>query len=88
MLASGTPPVFSSGWRHFGLTYAQPYVMVFQGAGYEVKEASNFNFSRDFSIAITFSATDVDTSQGLLYKGSGSPNTPPELRMSYRVGIR
>lgn len=87
MLASATPPVFSSGWRHFALTYTQPYVMLLQGAGFAVKDASNFNFSRDFSIAITFSATDVDTPQGLLYKGTGSPNTPPELRMSYRVGI-
>ena len=37
----GTPPVFSSGWRHFALTYAQPYVMLCQGAGFEVKQASN-----------------------------------------------
>jgi hypothetical protein len=87
MHASATPPVFSSGWRHFALTYAQPYVMLLQGAGFAVKEASNLNFSRDFSIAITFSATDVDTPQGLVYKGTGSPNTPPELSMSYRVGI-
>ena len=87
MQASGTPPVFSSGWRHFALTYAQPYVMVLQGAGFAVQDASNFNFSRDFSIALTFSATDVDTPQGLLYKGTGSTNTPPELNMSYRVGI-
>ena len=32
-----TPPVFNSGWRHFALTYSQPYVMFMDGAGFEVK---------------------------------------------------
>ena len=88
MSATTTPPVFSSGWQHFALTYTQPYVMLCQGAGFEVKKAANYNFNRDFSIAITFSALDINTAQGLLYKGTGSDNTSPELDMSYRVGIK
>ncbi|HVH76575.1 MAG TPA: hypothetical protein VM755_16790 [Stellaceae bacterium] len=87
MHAVATPPVFSSGWRHFALAYSQPYVMLCQGAGYEVKNATNYNFSRDFSIAMTFSASDVMTEQGLLYKGTGSEIPASELSMSYRVGI-
>jgi hypothetical protein len=82
-----TPPVFSSGWRHFALTYTQPYAMLCAGAGFEVKKADNFNFNRDFSIAMTFAASDVTTNQGLLYKGTGSDITPPELSMSYRVAV-
>ena len=87
MQAPTTPPVFSSRWRHFALTYEQPYTMLCQGAGFEVKDGTNFNFSRDFSIAMTFSASDVDDEQGLLYKGTGSDNTSPELDMSYRVAV-
>ena len=87
MHAVTTPPVFSSAWRHFALTYQQPYVMLCNGAGFEVKRATNYNFNRDFSIAMTFAAQDVNTAQGLLYKGTGSDITSPELSMSYRVGI-
>ena len=87
MQAVTTPPVMSSGWRHFSLTYDQPYTILCEGSGFEVKQASNYNFNRDFSIAMTFSASDVNTTQGLLYKGTGSDNTSPELSMSYRVGI-
>ena len=87
MHATCTPPVFSSRWRHFALTYAQPYVIMCQGAGFEVQQASNFDFDRDFSIVMTFAATDVNTAQGLLYKGTGSDITSPELSMSYRVAI-
>jgi hypothetical protein len=82
-----TPPVFSSGWRHVALTYEQPYTMLCQGGGFEVKKGDNFNFNRDFSVAMTFSVTDVNTSQGLVYKGTGSDNTTPELAMSYRIGV-
>jgi len=87
MQAVTTPPVMSSGWRHFSLTYEQPYTILCKGSGFEVSQASNYNFNRDFSIAMTFSASDVNTTQGLLYKGTGSDNTSPELDMSYRVGI-
>ena len=85
--ATAAPPVFSSGWRHVAVTYQQPYTMLCQGAGFEVKKANSYNFNRDFSIAMTFSATDVDVEQGLLYKGTGSDVTPPQLEMSYRVGL-
>ena len=87
MHAVTAPPVFTSGWRHFALTYAQPYVMLCLDAGFEVKQASNYNFDRNFSIAMTFSAHDVSSPQGLLYKGTGGPVPAPELSMSYRVGI-
>ena len=95
--AAVTPPMPSSGWRHFALTYQQPYVMLFDranstsrdtGSAFEVKNGSNYDFSRDFSIAMTFSSTDVTSQQGLLYKGTGSDITSPELSMSYSVGIQ
>ncbi len=86
--ATSTPPVFSSGWRHVALTYQQPYTMLCQGAGFEVKKGDNFNFNRDFSIAMTFSVSDNNTEQGLLYKGTGSDTTSPQLTMSYRVGVK
>ena len=35
------------------------------------KKGDNFNFSRDFSIAMTFSELRLDATQGLLYKGTG-----------------
>lgn len=85
--AAATPPVFSSGWRHIALTYQQPYTMLCQGGGFEVKKGDNYNFNRDFSIAMTFSASDIDTEQGLLYKGTGSDTTTPQLITSYRVGL-
>ena len=87
MHAVTAPPVFTSGWRHFALTYAQPYVMLCLDAGFEVKQASNYNFDRNFSIAMTFSAHDVNSPQGLLYKGTGGPVPAPQLSLSYRVGI-
>ena len=58
-----------------------------EGAGFEVKQATNFDFNRDFSIAMTFAASDVNTNQGLLYKGTGSDITSPQLSMSYRVAV-
>ena len=79
MQAVTTPPVFSSRWRHLALTYSQPYVMMCKGAGFEVKDGSNYDFNRNFSIAMTFSASDVNTEQGLLYKGTASPITSPQL---------
>ena len=58
-----------------------------EGAGFEVKQATNYDFNRDFSIAMTFAASDVNTNQGLLYKGTGSDITSPQLSMSYRVAV-
>ncbi len=87
MQAVTTPPVFTSRWRHFALTYSQPYVMLCLGAGFEVKDGTNYNFNRNFSIAMTFSVTDVNTQQGLLYKGTASSITSPELSFSYQVGV-
>ena len=58
--------------------------MLCQGGGFEVKKGSSYNFNRDFSIAMTFSVSDVNTEQGLLYKGTGSDATTPQLSMSYR----
>ncbi|MBS1854108.1 MAG: hypothetical protein JST11_01990 [Acidobacteria bacterium] len=88
MRAKTTPPVLTSGWRHFALTYEQPYVMLCDGAPFEVKQGTNYNFNREFSIAITFSASDVVSKQGLLYKGTGSSIPSPDLSMSYSVAIR
>ena len=87
MQAIATPPVFSSRWRHFALSYDQPYTMVCQGGGYEVADGTNYDLNGDFSVAMTFAASDVTTNQGLVYKGTGSANTTPSLAMSYRVGI-
>ena len=86
--AEATPPVFSSGWRHVALTYEQPYTLLCQGAGFEVKKGSNYNFNRDFSIAMTFALSDGSLDQGLLYKGTASDITTPQLSMSYRVGVQ
>jgi hypothetical protein len=87
MHAVTSAPVFTSGWRHFALTYAQPYVIWCDGAGFEVKQAANYNFDRNFSIAMTFSVSDANTPQGLLYKGTAGPVPPPQLDWSYRVGV-
>jgi hypothetical protein len=88
MTAAPTPPVISSGWEHFALSYVQPYTIVCNGgAGFEVAQGKNFNFTRDFSIAMTFSVSDVNTAQGLLYKGTASGTTSPYTDMSYRVGV-
>ena len=87
MHAGTTPPVFSSSWRHFALTYDQPYLILCNGAGFEVQQATNYDVSRDFTIAMTFAAADVTSKQGLLYKGTGSDVTSPQLDMSYRVEI-
>jgi hypothetical protein len=87
MQAVTTPPVFSSRWRHFALTYQQPYTMVCQGDGYEVADGTNFDVSGDFSLAMTFAASDVQTVQSLVYKGTGSNNTAPSLAMSYELSI-
>src|SRR5207302_460561 len=39
------------------------------------------------SIATTFAVSDASFDQGLLYKGTASDITTPQLSMSYRVGV-
>ena len=56
--------------------------------GFEVKKGDNYNFNRDFSIAMTFASPTGPLDQGLLYKGTGSDITTPQLSMSYRVGVQ
>ena len=56
-------------------------------SGFEVASGGNYDFNREFSIAMTFSTSNVDTKQGLLYKGTASDITTSQLDMSYRVGI-
>ena len=51
------------------------------------KNGTNYNFSRDFSIAMTFCVTDVNTPQGLLYKGTGRRSPSPEFVCRIRVGV-
>jgi hypothetical protein len=85
--ATTIAPMILSNWRHFALTYVQPYTMLCNGAGFEVKDGSHYDFSRDFSIGMTFAVSDILTEQTLLYKGTGSSNTPPHLDMSYRVDV-
>ncbi len=85
--ATTVAPMILSNWRHFALTYVQPYTLLCNGAGFEVKDGSHYDFSRDFSIGITFAVSDSNTEQALLYKGTGSSNTPPHLDMSYRVEV-
>ena len=87
MTTTPTPPVISSNWQHFALSYVQPYTMLCNGAGFQVVQADDFNFTRDFSIAMTFSMSDVNTTQGLLYKGTANGSTSPYTAMSYRVGV-
>lgn len=85
--AQVTPPAFSTRWQHFALTYSQPFTMVCKGAGYEVKDGTNYNFNSDFSIALTFAATDVQARQGLVCKGAGGASTAPYASVSYAVEI-
>ena len=86
--ANVVPPVFSSRWQHLAISYTQPYVMVFRGAPFEVKNGNNYNVAREFSIAFTFSVEDANTTQGLVYKGTGSPITAPEYTTSYSVYLQ
>ena len=52
-----------------------------------MKNGSGFNFDRDFSIAMTFSVSDTQTEQGLLYKGTGSDVPPSQTQTSFRVKV-
>jgi hypothetical protein len=87
MQASTTPPVFTSGWRHVALAYTQPYMMLCQGAPFTVADGSDFNFERDFTIAMTISVGETGTTQGLLYKGTGSDIPAPQTQTSFRVTL-
>jgi hypothetical protein len=87
MKATTIPPLLTSRWRHLALTYSQPYAMQCSGAGFEVKDGTNYNFSREFSIGITFQAGDVNTKQGLIYKGAASRTNSPDASFSYMVTI-
>jgi hypothetical protein len=87
MTASVVLPVFTAKWQHFALSYTQPYVMVCQGAGFEVQNGTNYNVEREFSIAFTFSVSDANTMQGIVYKGSGSLISAPEYVASYSVYV-
>ena len=60
--------------------------MVCQGGGYEVADGTNYNFSSDFSIAMTFAASDVNTDAGSRLQGHGlQQHRHPRSDMSYRV---
>jgi hypothetical protein len=87
MQASTTPSVFTSGWRHVALTYTQPYVMMCEGAPFTVADGSGFNFDRDMTIAMTVSASGTGTTQGLLYKGTGSEIPAAQTQTSFRVTL-
>ena len=87
MKATVVPPVFTSRWQHFALSYTQPYVMVCEGAGFGVQNGTNYNVEREFSINLTFSVSDATTMQGLVYKGSGGPIQSPEYVTSYSVYV-
>ena len=81
------PPVFSTGWRHVALSYTQPYTMLCQGSGFEVRNGGNYDLAQDFTVAFTFAATDIDTEQGIVYKGDGLQTGSHDASMSYRVTL-
>jgi hypothetical protein len=81
------PPILSSKWRHLALTFAQPYAIKCQGAGFDVKDGTNYNFNREFSIAMTFLVNDTTTKQGLIYKGAGSKARSPDASLLYMVTV-
>lgn len=93
-------PALVDKWRHFALTYQQPYMISFnadprarKGSSFEVTNGSNYNFNKDFSLAVTFSVDDPvggDTAvkQGLIYKGTGDASTPPQVLSSYSLYIQ
>ncbi len=87
MQASTTPSTLTTNWRHICLAYTQPYVMVCSGAPFVVANGSNFNFERDFTIAMTVAASDIGATQGLLYKGTGSAIPAAQTQSSFRVTL-
>ncbi len=87
MQASTTPSTLTTNWRHVCLAYTQPYVMVCSGAPFVVANGSNFNFERDFTIAMTVAASATGAMQGLLYKGTGSAIPAPQTQSSFRVTL-
>ena len=87
MQATTTPSTLTTNWRHVCLAYTQPYVMVCSGAPFVVANGSNFNFERDFTIAMTIAASVTGATQGLLYKGTGSAIPAPQTQSSFRVTL-
>jgi hypothetical protein len=87
MQASTTPSTLTTNWRHVCLAYTQPYVMVCSGAPFVVANGGNFNFERDFTIAMTVAASNTGTTQGLLYKGTGSAIPAAQTQSSFRVTL-
>jgi len=87
MQAQTTPSILTSCWRHLALTYTQPYVMVCTGSPFLVADGSGFNFERDFTIAMTIAASSTGTTQGLLYKGTGSDVPAAQTQSSFRVTL-
>ncbi|MFM0330068.1 RHS repeat domain-containing protein [Paraburkholderia strydomiana] len=87
MQASTTPSTLTTNWRHVCLAYTQPYVMVCSGAPFVVANGSNFNFERDFTIAMTVATSNTGATQGLLYKGTGSSIPAAQTQSSFRVTL-
>ena len=87
MQATTTPSTLTTNWRHLCLAYTQPYVMVCSGEPFVVSNGSHFNFERDFTIAMTIAASATGATQGVLYKGTGSPIPAPQTRASFRVTL-
>ncbi len=87
MQAITTPSTLTTGWRHIALSFTQPYAMVCTGSPFVVANGSNYNFERDFTIAMTIAASATGTEQGLLYKGTGSPIPAPQTQASFRVKL-
>jgi hypothetical protein len=87
MQATTTPSTLTTNWRHVCLAYTQPYVMVCSGAPFVVANGSNFNFERDFTIAMTVAASNIGATQGLLYKGTGSSIPAAQTQSSFRLTL-
>ena len=86
--ANTTPSALTTGWRHIALSYTQPYVMVCTGAPFVVADGSDFNFERDFTIAMTIAFSSIPNQpQGLLYKGTGSDVPAAQTQTSFRVTL-
>ena len=59
-------------WRHLALVYNQPYMISCNGAGYMLKNGSNYNPLQDLALAVSFGLSTLGSKQGLVYKGTGN----------------
>ena len=59
-------------WRHLALVYNQPYMINCHGAGYMLKNGSNYNPLQDLALAVSFGIGALGSKQGLVYKGTGN----------------